>query len=1511
MRLMSLSGPRAGGHKTEVPMGGNITIQGNLVTHDYIQTANLSVPVTFGGNLMLVGGGGGGGTNAGGGGGAGGLLYSQTEVFPRSFYNVNVGAGGAGATDINQSGAAGGNTRLYYQNTAQITVNGATKIDLANGLHALIWKFDGTKKNFYSGTDGTGTSSNLNGAYTQPIGSVVVSGNRLFVNELLMIGGGNGGGLGGGVGFYYRYVRDQRSPFTPGPLPPATVGNLGFGGAPGSIFYSNNFFLDPGTYNVGVGKGGMGDTGYVFFSNGIGIDYWNYAQTGGASSFGPFVTPDNPVNYVPKANAGPRGTSIYSNLLSQINQYLPASQAIGSLVNGKYIVAAGGGGAHTTTNGIGGTGGLGGGGAGATTVGTNVVQAAGADPKSYGSGGGGNDVSFNSNLTGNGANGIVIMTYFTSGDVFVAHGGGGGASSGAATSTIGGSGGGGAGNATNNVNLGGKSYAVEGNDGGRGITGLAGGGGGSLGYTNSINAQTTAGSGGQATPVDITGGTVYYAGGGGGGASTGSAGAGNESGGGGGSGGSGGPGQAGIDTTGGGGGGNGNTDTSGANRGGSGRAVIKYQTWANQGLRNGIYTCKDVKADIAGDWYTLTFTKNTYLSLHIPVTAEILVVAAGGEASAITSAGGGAGGVIYIPQYSLPAGSYQIKVGQPGGFWGPDGFGVPDTTPGRAYEAAVSGGNSFIRSTSMDINLVALGGGAASYAWSGIGNDLAAPKHPLGIGPVAGGSGGGNGNRGSSFMVGPGTPGAQPSMPGDSGKYGYGNASGALDAGTSHNIASGGGGAGSAGQNASQYGNGGDGILLGITGKQTYYAAGGGGAGLLGGSANGAGWGDVGLVTVGSYRYYGVTNQAYGSGGSVTSVNRLGAAPGIVIIKFNISTMIMGGVKSTIGPYTLHTFRTAAIDGFQNLQDITADILVIGGGGGGGAGAGGGGGAGGYVFQKAVQLPADYYQIKVGAGGLGGNPNSAGNTYNGNNGEDSYLSGNFVTINASGGGGGVGATGFTAGLQGGSGGGGSVNATRQVLSPGIGNGSQGFAGGAGKIMSDIAATGLNFIVSGGGGGAAQAGFAGVGAINTSNPTYISPVPAPGKGGSGLSNDITGTATYYAGGGGGGGSILMIPASGPAPAVPSYPRAIVGGAGTYTTGGGGPGYNITTYNYVRGLEPTTPVLDGLANTGGGGGGGFSKVNYTTRDITNEKAGGNGGSGLVIIRYLTAQPYIAPPPPPAPVTSLTGATGGVKTSANGYIYHTFNTSGTFIPAVTGTVDMLIVAGGGSGGVYYYGGGGGGGGVITQTNFTLTGSMVYNIIVGQGGTSGSNGEDSFVAGADNTTLVANGGGAGTNGYGTGAGPGKTGGSGGGGGSYGGYAGGASTTGQGNAGGQGGTDKKNGDYGGGGGGAGTAGNSGALALPRAAPLGQGGDGIRWLNGITYAGGGGGALDLNAGDLAYFAAGGVGGGGSGANYSSHPAADGAPNTGGGGGGACHAGGNPTPGKGGSGVVIIRYPGTL
>jgi hypothetical protein len=63
------------------------------------------------------------------------------------------------------------------------------------------------------------------------------------------------------------------------------------------------------------------------------------------------------------------------------------------------------------------------------------------------------------------------------------------------------------------------------------------------------------------------------------------------------------------------------------------------------------------------------------------------------------------------------------------------------------------------------------------------------------------------------------------------------------------------------------------------------------------------------------------------------------------------------------------------------------------------------------------------------------------------------------------------------------------------------------------------------------------------------------------------------------------------------------------------------------------------LNGTANTGGGGGGaGFDGA---------FRPGGNGGSGIVIIRYAGAQ----------------RGTGGTVTSSGGFTIHTFTSSGTF--------------------------------------------------------------------------------------------------------------------------------------------------------------------------------------------------------------------------------------------------------
>jgi hypothetical protein len=53
------------------------------------------------------------------------------------------------------------------------------------------------------------------------------------------------------------------------------------------------------------------------------------------------------------------------------------------------------------------------------------------------------------------------------------------------------------------------------------------------------------------------------------------------------------------------------------------------------------------------------------------------------------------------------------------------------------------------------------------------------------------------------------------------------------------------------------------------------------------------------------------------------------------------------------------------------------------------------------------------------------------------------------------------------------------------------------------------------------------------------------------------------------------------------------------------------------------------------------------------LTNGSGGGSGGSGIVIIRYAG---------------TTTKGTGGTITTAGGYTYHTFTSSGTFTATST---------------------------------------------------------------------------------------------------------------------------------------------------------------------------------------------------------------------------------------------------
>ena len=183
-----------------------------------------------------------------------------------------------------------------------------------------------------------------------------------------------------------------------------------------------------------------------------------------------------------------------------------------------------------------------------------------------------------------------------------------------------------------------------------------------------------------------------------------------------------------------------------------------------------------------------------------------------------------------------------------------------------------------------------------------------------------------------------------------------------------------------------------------------------------------------------------------------------------------------------------------------------------------------------------------------------------------------------------------------------------------------GNGGSG-GGGATSGSSGVAGTGTSGQGNNGGIGYTSPNFGaggggGAGAVGINGTSS-----AGGNGGAGLSYSITGSATYYAGGGGGGKSTSATP-------------------GTGGLGGGGNGGATTGFN-------------GTANTGGGGGGGSD--DYV--------AGGNGGSGVVVIAFPTsAGLYVYP------ITGSLTYTSSTSSRA-GYTVYTF-TGG------TGTITFTTV-------------------------------------------------------------------------------------------------------------------------------------------------------------------------------------------------------------------------------------------
>lgn len=339
----------------------------------------------------------------------------------------------------------------------------------------------------------------------------------------------------------------------------------------------------------------------------------------------------------------------------------------------------------------------------------------------------------------------------------------------------------------------------------------------------------------------------------------------------------------------------------------------------------------------------------------------------------------------------------------------------------------------------------------------------------------------------------------------------------------------------------------------------------------------------------------------------------------------------------------------------------------------------------------------------------------------------------------------------------------------------------------------------------------------------------------------------------------------------------------------------------TYSVVSGSLPNGATL----NSSTGAISGFNQVSSdTTSNFTIRATQG----GYFVDRAFSLTIL-------APIT----ASGGSITTSGTTKTHVFTTGGTLnitnAPAGR-TMEVLVVGGGGGGGASYANncsnGGGGGGGLCYQAARAVnTGSFTVN--VGSGGANRSStaqGGDGGSSAFD--TITANGGGGG--GGGASNNQGRSGGSGGGGGHPGSNN--AGSANQGNSGGAtgygfGGGLPSNANPtwgGGGGGGAGGAGGNGTATVGA-----TGGNGRQYSQFTTagvnlgesgwFAAGGGGAACDNGYTAGLGGTGGAGDGGGGNNTQTNgdPGING---TGGGGGG----GGNDYPsGRGGDGIVIVRY----
>jgi hypothetical protein len=466
---------------------------------------------------------------------------------------------------------------------------------------------------------------------------------------------------------------------------------------------------------------------------------------------------------------------------------------------------------------------------------------------------------------------------------------------------------------------------------------------------------------------------------------------------------------------------------------------------------------------------------------------------------------------------------------------------------------------------------VGAGGIAGTYASGGTGIGGSGGNSLLGsLVTSTGGGGGGGGNATGSIGNNGGSGGGGAGVGNNAGGTGVSGQGFAGASGTSNNTGGGGGGSSAVGSSK----NGGNGTASSISGTSTTYAGGGAAFAASGGGTAGTGGG-------GAVNTSGTANLGGGGGADNGSGAGQGGS-GIVIISYAGAQQFGGGVVTSSGGYTIHTFNTSGT--LAPIASLSASYLIVaGGGGGGGYNNGAGGGAGGLLSGSGLTIDTNStYVVTVGSGGAGGAA-ASGTSGRGTSGSNSTFS-IYGTSAVGGGGGGCwdGGSGGITGLSGGSGGGGgAVSAAGGAATSG-----QGFAGGNAATSS-----------SGGGGGAGAVGAVGTGAGGSG---------VGGAGGIGSTSSISGTSTYYAGGGGGGANLTQGAGGTGGGAAASFNGTAA--SGTANLGGGGGG-----------------VWGGTA--GGSGGSGIVIISYA--GATQSMAGGTVTiSGGNVIHTFTSSGYLTP-------------------------------------------------------------------------------------------------------------------------------------------------------------------------------------------------------------------------------------------------------------------------------------------